>query len=418
MCSFLQDPILYPLQTAHYGTGFKGSGQYSIVLTLTEEADLLQHVKWRASIGCGVDWIQLQLLIQEVLLAVTTSNPERVTGYEKSGQLPNMSYVRRLSEKYNLSLRRTAEISKGRQILTEADLRLWQKDTVDYLWSKPELAEALQDPSRIFNQDETSVQIGSSCKRILAEVGTKVLMSISSGRREHITASYLVYASGGMVPPRCVFRGVRNVALVHLKNLPTDGKSGAWQHSVAPKGYMTREVFLDVLKDLDKYTEEEKIKRPILLFLDGAGGPHISIEAGRFCKDKKIQPWLLRPNMTHVTQPLDLSFFSPLKNELKKLVWNWQSDPSHAGQTLNKYSIVTVLQEATEKILENPDIIKNGFKNSGIYPWNPNSPNLTKLVPGSIFASSTYCPTMEEVTPNYLTHNVEATEDSLNNDDC
>ena len=67
--------------------------------------------------------------------------------------------------------------------------------------------------------------------------------------------------------------------------------------------------------------------------------------------------------------------------------------------------------------MENPDIIKNGFKNSGIYPWNPNSPNLTKLVPGSIFASSTYCPTMEEVTSNYLTHNVEATEDSLYNDD-
>ena len=73
-------------------------------------------------------------------------------------------FVRRLADRNNLSLRRTAEISKGRQVLTEADLRLWQKDAVDYLWSKPELVEALQDPSRIFNQDETSVQIGSSVK--------------------------------------------------------------------------------------------------------------------------------------------------------------------------------------------------------------------------------------------------------------
>ena len=91
---------------------------------------------------------------------------------------------------------------------------------MDYLWSKPELAEAIQDPSRIFNQDETSAQIGSSCKRILAEVGTKVLMSISSGSREHITASYLVSASGGMVPPRCVFRGVRNVGPSGVRALP------------------------------------------------------------------------------------------------------------------------------------------------------------------------------------------------------
>ena len=140
-------------------------------------------MKWRASIGCGVDWAQLQLLIQEVLVAITTSNPDRLTGYENCGQLPNMFFVRRLADRNNLSLRRTAEISKGRQVLTEADLRLWQKDAVDYLWSKPELVEALQDPSRIFNQDETSVQIGSSSQRVLAERGTKVLFSISSGSR-------------------------------------------------------------------------------------------------------------------------------------------------------------------------------------------------------------------------------------------
>ena len=123
------------------GTDYKGSGQYSKVLSLNEEAKIIQHVKWRASIGCGVDWAQLQLLIQEVLVAITTSNPDRLTGYENCGQLPNMFFVRN-----NLSLRRTAEISKGRQVLTEADLRLWQKDAVDYLLSKPELVEALQDP--------------------------------------------------------------------------------------------------------------------------------------------------------------------------------------------------------------------------------------------------------------------------------
>ena len=125
-----------------------------------------------------------------------------------------MFFVRRLADRNNLSLRRTAEISKGRQVLTEADLRLWQKDAVNYLWSKPELVETLQDPSRIFNQDETSVQIGSSSQRVLAERGTKILFSISSGSREHITASYVVSAVDGMVPPRCVFRGVRNGAQI------------------------------------------------------------------------------------------------------------------------------------------------------------------------------------------------------------
>ena len=73
----------------------------------------MDHVKWRASTGCGVSPSQLQSLIQEVLLAVKKANPDRITGYEECGQLPSRYYVRRLVDRNNISLRRTAEISKG-----------------------------------------------------------------------------------------------------------------------------------------------------------------------------------------------------------------------------------------------------------------------------------------------------------------
>ena len=70
------------------------------------------------------------------------------------------------------------------------------------------------------------VQLGTSGKRVLAERNTKVLYSVSSGSREHITASYTVSANGDMVPPRCVFKGVRNIAQNKLKDLPKNGLSG------------------------------------------------------------------------------------------------------------------------------------------------------------------------------------------------
>ena len=212
---------------------------------------------------------------------------------------------------------------------------------MEFFSSKPALLAAFQDPSRIFNMDETSVQIGSSGHRVLAEKNTKVLYSISSGSRDHITASYMVSANGAMVPPRLVFKGVRNVALVHLKDLPKDGKSGEWQMSVSPKGFVTRELHLEILKDLDKYLVATKTARPVILYLDGAS-PHISLEAMQFCKEKNIQPWLFRPNMTHLLQPLDLTFFSSLKAELKSVVWNWHGEVANAGQTLNKYSVVVL----------------------------------------------------------------------------
>ena len=92
---------------------YKGSGRISKCLTKEEEQKVIDHVKWRASTGCGVSPSQLQSLIQEVLLAVKEANPDRITGYEDCGQLPSRYYVRRLVERNNISLRRTAEISKG-----------------------------------------------------------------------------------------------------------------------------------------------------------------------------------------------------------------------------------------------------------------------------------------------------------------
>ena len=74
----------------------------------------------------------------------------------------------------------------------------------------------------IFQNFSLGVLVGGFLKRKIK----KVLYSISSGSRETITASYMVSASGLMVPPRCVFKGVRNVAQERLKHLPKDGKSG------------------------------------------------------------------------------------------------------------------------------------------------------------------------------------------------
>ena len=60
-----------------------------------------------------MDFGQLQSLVQESLLALKEANPDRQTGYEETGQLPNKDYVRRMVTRNNLSLRRTSEIFKG-----------------------------------------------------------------------------------------------------------------------------------------------------------------------------------------------------------------------------------------------------------------------------------------------------------------
>ena len=92
---------------------YKGSGHKSLCLTSEEETVIMNHVKWRSQIGCGMDFSQLQSLVQKTLLALVSANPDRKTGYEDVGQRPNRFFIRRLVERHNVSLRRTAEISKG-----------------------------------------------------------------------------------------------------------------------------------------------------------------------------------------------------------------------------------------------------------------------------------------------------------------
>ena len=72
------------------GGDFIGSGRYSSRLSDAEEKKVLDHVKWRASVGYGVDWNMLTLVLQEIFLAVKHSNPERQTGLEDCGHLPNI----------------------------------------------------------------------------------------------------------------------------------------------------------------------------------------------------------------------------------------------------------------------------------------------------------------------------------------
>ena len=71
------------------------------------------------------------------------------------------------------------------------------------------------------------------------------------------------------------------------------------------------------------------------------------------------------------------------------MVWGWQVDPVNCGQALNKYSIVGLLRQATENTFSRPEIISSGFRRAGLFPWNTDAPDISKLLPGSVFVSDT-----------------------------
>ena len=169
--------------------------------------------------------------------------------------------------------------------------------------------EALQDPKRVFNQDETA---GVGSQYVLAPRSARQVYNVSSSTREHVTILYTINAAGDMVPPRGVFAGKRDMAKIKLKDLPKDGKSGEWKFSYTENGWVKQHTFEDIVQDLGNYIKKKEIPIPVLLFMDGPSC-HISLAISKLCDELGIQPILLRPNMTHLAQALNLIFFSSLK---------------------------------------------------------------------------------------------------------
>ena len=134
-----------------------------------------------------------------------------------------------------------------------------------------------------------------------------------SGSRSHETLSVIASAAGNLVWPRLVLKGIRDVSKKHLSCLEPGISTGNFRFSYTESGFVNKDVFCQIILDLDEYLTVNKTPRPVLLLIDGATC-HISLKARDLAKDKKIMLWLLYPNSTHVLQPLDLGLFAPVKN--------------------------------------------------------------------------------------------------------
>ena len=81
------------------------------------------------------------------------------------------------------------------------------------------------------------------------------------------------------------------------------------------KGWVNTQLFY-------KWLEEHFIKRkatirPLVLLIDGHSS-HIDINASKLCKDNNILLYCLSPHSSHITQPLDVGFYGPLKASAKQ----------------------------------------------------------------------------------------------------
>lgn len=118
------------------------------------------------------------------------------------------------------------------------------------------------------------------------------------------------------------------------------------------------------------------------------------METIKLCQDHEIRFVLLPRNSTHLTQPLDLAFFGPMKRCWRKILLEYKILNSGAT-TINKChfpQLLLKLMEQTEMSEQNN--IQSGFAASGLYPFMPskvfiNNILLFRKLPTNLLSNST-----------------------------
>ncbi|XP_050681505.1 uncharacterized protein LOC126976946 [Leptidea sinapis] len=289
----------------------------------------------------------------------------------KDGKPGDTWYQKFLKRHPQISIREPEGINNARAVLTEKRIRCWFKDLREFIESIDAM-DIFQDPDRIFNGDETGFSLSPKSGKVLGPKGYKNLYVIKkNNEKENITVLLVFSASGQLCPPLVIFPYVRPPKAL-VDNMPE-----SWVLGRSESGWMKSDVFYEyITNDFNAWLTKNKVKRPIILFIDGHKS-HMTFPLSEFCQANGIILYALPPNSTHMLQPADVSVFRPLKQNWKTTVKEWQSD--NINQVVTKLNFCSVLNKTlTETHLA--DIISNGFRRCGLYPLNEDAVDYTKCV--------------------------------------
>lgn len=217
--------------------------------------------------------------------------------------------MRRHSE---LTFRTPESVISASAKVSEADIRKWFGTVFDYL-IEHDLIDALYDPSRILNGDETGFVMNSSPKKVLATKGAKNVPIVDTQNgKQNVTVLFSFSADGKVIPPDVILP-YKRLSREIVQSFPPD-----WGLGTSETGWMNSSNFtLYIKKVLYPSLVKRNVKFPVLYFVDGHKS-HTALEAADACAELGIVLIALYPNATRILQPADVSIFRPLKNSWGK----------------------------------------------------------------------------------------------------
>ena len=245
-------------------------------------------------------------------------------------------------------------------------------------------SELLDKPERLWNMDETGLQLDVKPKKVVAKKGSKHLHSRTSGNRESLTIIACVNAAGQTVPPHVIVKGKTAKSLMGFNTEASPpGTNWSWSETGWTKQGLAKLWFTDT------FLASIGPERPQLLVLDGHDS-HNFLELIELAIENHIHIVEMPAHTSNWLQPCDRTLFKPLKDYYRSSAQELMSQ--FPGIITCRSNFTGLFATAWTKAMTHANI-SSGFQSCGIFPFDPSAIPIEAYLPNYLY-------TVEDIMAN------------------
>ena len=216
-------------------------------------------------------------------------------------------------------------------------------------------------PANCLNFDETGIPLSPNSPKVIDEVGSKNPSYLTGNSKSQITVLACTSAAGYAIPPFVIFDRKT------LNPQYTRGEVPGTLYGLSQSGWIDKTLFSEWF--FNHFLVYAPPIRPLLLLMDGHSS-HYCPEVIRAAAAEKVILFVLPPNTTHLTQPLDKGCFGPLKTKWKEVCHKFIT--KNPGRQITRFDFSTLFAEAWYQAMTMSNIISS-FRKTGVCPFNRNA---------------------------------------------
>lgn len=219
-------------------------------------------------------------------------------------------------------------------------------------------------PINIYNYDETNLVDDPGKKKVLTKRGCKYPEDNKNATKASVSIMMCGNATGSTICPLYV-----NYKAEKLWDTWLEGGPPKTRYNRTKSGWFDsifEDWFFSVMLPIMKKQDGKKV-----LIGDNLSS-HINLKVLQACEENNVAFIALPPNSTHMTQPLDIAFFRPMKLYWRGILDEWKG--TYDGRrlpTVPKNVFPSLLNKLWLKITINGgENLRSGFRKAGIAPLN------------------------------------------------